>query len=156
MGELTALQRVQKFAAKNFQFSDPEFHGFNSVKSSDFASLLVNDGDLDLNSQLEIWADFSLAYTGEPPQSYRTINTLVMDWVDNNEDKIKKEVNPSLKEYLNKEFPDIDTKDLDDNFDDYIWEDQIDYMPEIEEEKKRIRFSIEIVLDVEEDEDEEK
>ena len=35
------------------------------------------------------------------------------------------------------------------DFDDYIWEDQVDYHPCLDEEKKEIGFTVELVLNVE-------
>jgi hypothetical protein len=156
MSQLTAFQLLAKLSSQNFKLKDLSFNGFDSIQASEFTSLLVvnSEDDKESGNTLDIWADFSLAYDGEPPDSYRALNTIIMDWVDNNEDDIKKEVNPHLKEYLTSNFPDIDLSDLDENFDDYIWEDQVDYYPEIDEENKQIKFSIELVLELEEDDGE--
>ena len=67
--------------------------------------------------------------------------------------KIEKteDIIPFLKEH----YKNVDVSDLKQDFDDYIWEDQVDYMPEIDEDKKEIKFSVDMVLEVEEKESDE-
>jgi len=146
---------MKKIASENFKLKDLKFVEFDTIKATEFTKLLVTDvdgeqKDYDDTHQLDVWVDMSLKYEGIYPQSYRTLNSMIMDWVDEHEEKIKKEINPKLKDFLDKVYPDIDTEDLNQDFDDYIWEDQVDYMPEINESNKEIRFSIELVLDIEE------
>jgi hypothetical protein len=151
---------MKKLASENFKIKSLKFLDFDYIKATEFASLSIDeDGEQEEaedTHELEVWADMSLSYEGTPPQSYRTLNAMIMDYVDDNEDKIKKEINPKLKSFLEKEYPDVDTSDLDEDFDDYIWEDQVDYLPEINESDKDITFSIELVLDVEDVESEDK
>jgi hypothetical protein len=155
MTRLSTLQALKKLAAENFKIKDVEFVEFDTIQAKEFSKLFVSkiDGekkDIEETHQLDVWVDMLMKYEGTPPQSYRTLNSMIMDWVDENEDKLKKEINPKLKEFLNKVYPDVDTSDLDEDFDDYIWEDQVDYMPELDESNKEIKFSIELVLDVDE------
>jgi len=154
MSSLSTLQLMKKIAAENFKVKDLKFLEFDTIKATEFSNLFVSriDGeqkDYDETHQLDVWVDMSLNYEGVPPQSYRTLNAMIMDYVDENEEKIKKEVNPKLKDFLNEVYPEIDTEDLDKDFDDYIWEDQVDYMPEIDESNNEIKFSVELVLDIE-------
>jgi len=153
----TTLQLLKKMASDGFKFSDLIFHGFGSIKAAERSALSIEDAeeDEDSENQLDIWADCSLGYEGAPPDSYRVLNMMVMDWVDANEQDLSKAINPRLKKFLENTFPEIVTDDLDENFDDYIWEDQVDYFPEIDEEEKRIKFSLELVLDLETEEDSE-
>lgn len=155
MSRLSTIQMMKKLAAENFKVKDVKFLDFDTIKSSEFSRLFVTDiddkqRDYDETHQLDVWVDMSLTYEGTPPQSYRTLNSMIMDWVDDNEEKLKKEINPRLKVFLNKMYPDVDTEDLDEDFDDYIWEDQVDYLPELYESDKEIKFTIELVLDIDE------
>jgi len=147
---------MKKIASENFKIKDLKFLEFDTVKAIELSSSVETDDEEDQEEthQLDVWVDMSLKYEGVPPQSYRTLNAMIMDYVDENEENIKKEVNPKLKDFLNKMYPEVDTSDLDEDFDDYIWEDQVDYMPELDESNNEVRFSIELVLDVEDYEDE--
>jgi hypothetical protein len=78
---------------------------------------------------------------------------MLQDWVDDHDEDLKKIINPKLIPFLKEHYKDVDVSDLKEDFDDYIWEDQVDYMPEIDEDKKEIRFVVELVLEVEESED---
>jgi hypothetical protein len=143
---------MKKLAAENFKIKDLKFVDFDTIMVDESFSDEDSDyeeDEVDEDHQLDVWADMVLTYEGTPPQSYRTLNSMIMDYVDDNEDKIKKEINPKLKSFLNKTYPDVDTSDLDEDFDDYIWEDQVDYMPELDEPGKEIKFTLELVLDVE-------
>jgi len=156
MSSLSTLQIMKKIASENFKIKDLKFLELDTVKAIELSSSVETDDEEDQEEthQLDVWVDMSLKYEGVPPQSYRTLNAMIMDYVDENEESIKKEVNPKLKDFLNKMYPEVDTSDLDEDFDDYIWEDQVDYMPELDESNNEVRFSIELVLDVEDYEDE--
>lgn len=161
----SAVQSMKLLASQNFKFGDVVFKGFDSVdeyESEGTINIKRDNIDQEIEhdyNQLDIWAELSISYEGDCPESYRVINSMIMDWVDGNEDKLKELINPELKKFLNDKFPDIDDSDLDTDFDDYIWEDQVDYTPEVDQEEKKIDFSIELVLEImeddEEDEDEE-
>lgn len=155
MATLSTIQALKKIAAEKFKLGDLRFVEFDTIKSTELGKVILEKVDgVNVEGkeihQVDAWADMGLSYEGTPPESYRVLNTMIMDWVDGNEEKIKKEINPKLKDFLAKAYPDIDTSDLNEDFDDYIWEDQVDYMPEIDEENNEIRFTIELVLDVEE------
>ena len=60
---------------------------------------------------------------------------------------------PKLIPFLKERFKDLDVSDLKEDFDDYIWEDQVDYIPGISEEDGRLHFSVELVLDVVDDDE---
>jgi hypothetical protein len=79
---------------------------------------------------------------------------MLQDWVDDHDVDLKKMINPKLTAFLKDNYDDIDISDLNQDFDDYIWEDQVDYMPEIDEEAKKIQFSVELVLEIEEEDSE--
>lgn len=154
--KLTAIEAMKRVAATSFKFGDVSFNGFNDIKKVEVETKTKENGMVedDQGANIDAWAELSIKYEGEPPQSYRVLNSMIMDWVDDNEAKLKKIINPQLKSYLQKEYPDIDLSDLEEDFDDYIWEDQVDYMPEINESKKKIDFVLELVLEVDEVEEE--
>jgi len=152
------IQVFKKLASKNFKLKEVQFVEFTDIGKCDVSqSLTVDKGEGSSASiifdkdMFEIVAELKLKFDGESPKSYRVLNSMLMDWVDDNESDLKKIINPKLKEFLNKEYPDIDTSDLDEDFDDYIWEDQVDYSPEIDEENSEIHFTLELVLNVEEE-----
>jgi len=152
--KVSAIQAMKRLAAENFKFKDVSFKNFEKVDVSDVEDK-KEDKDPDIQSHLEVWAELILPYEGTPPESYRILNSMLMDWVDENEQELKKIINPELVAFLDGQYKDVDTSDLDQDFDDYIWEDQVDYMPIVDEDKKEITFTLELVLEIEEDEDSE-
>lgn len=160
MMRVSAIQMAKRMASQNFRLNDMRFEGFEDIGETALTHSISIErrGQLsefeDEFRQLDIWAHMSLAYEGEVPQSYRVLNSIVLDIVDERENEIKKEINPKLKDFLKERFPDIDTEDLDEDFDDYIWEDQVDYYPGIDVEDDRLHFMIELVLEIDDDEDE--
>lgn len=149
MSRLSSIMLMKKLAAQNFNLGEVQFNGFDEIKQTSLVNISDENGDT--TNQLDIWADMSIKFKGMYPDSYRVLNAMIMDWVDENEDKIKKVINSKLKEFLRTNYPDIDVSDVDEDFDDYIWEDQVDYYPEIDEENGVIHFSLELVLDLEDE-----
>jgi hypothetical protein len=148
------VEMMKVTASKNLKFMDAKFKDFESIDIEEESESIADEGMEDYSSHVEIWANMSLTYEGELPDSYRVLNRMIGDWVDDHDDELKKEINPKLLPFLKDHFKDVDLSDLSEEFDDYIWEDQVDYMPDIREDKKEIDFTIELVLDVEEsDED---
>lgn len=153
MLRLSAVQAMKAAASRNFRLKDVEFLGFESIDETTVQS--VTDGDEDMYAQVDVWAKMRISFEGAVPESYRVLNAAIMDWVEEHEGDLKGEINPKLIPYLKKTYSDIDVSDLDEDFDDYIWEDQVDYMPDVDEEKGAIDFELELVLDIDEPEDEE-
>lgn len=156
----TEIHAMKKLASKNFKLKDVEFIGFDDIGKSDVKHTVTvekNDNigmgvifDADM---FEVVADLKINFEGNPPESYRVLNSMIMDWVDDNEGSLKKILNPELKGFLEKEYPEVDTSDLDEDFDDYIWEDQVDYNVSMGEEEGYIYFTLDLVLSVEEEEE---
>jgi len=151
MLRLSAVQAMKVAASRNLRLKDVEFLGFESVDETTVEA--VADGERDMFAQVDVWAKMRLSFDGAIPESYRVLNAAIMDWVEEHEGDLKKEINPKLIPYLKKTYSDLDTSDLDEDFDDYIWEDQVDYMPDVDEGKGTIDFEIELVLDIDEPED---
>lgn len=155
MMRVSTVAVMKKMASDNFKLKDVRFNDFEAIDYEEVVKTVSKTDLSDFEAQLEVWANLTLSYQGEPPDSYRVLNGMIQDWVEENEDDIKKIVNPKLIPYLKEQFKEIDTSDLQDDFDDYIWEDQVDYMPEVDEDKKEIRFTVELVLDIDESEEDE-
>lgn len=142
---------MSKKASENFKLKEAKFIAFDNIEIDEENTVENNDEDYSAN--LEVWANVEITYEGVPPESYRVLNRMLQDWVDDNDKKLKEMINPKLSDFLKEKYGDIDLSDLNAEFDDYIWEDQVDYMPEIDEDKKKIQFVVELVLEVEEEDD---
>lgn len=153
--KMTAVLAMKKIASEKFKLKDVTFDGFDSIDLKDIGDSITDSELEDLDTQIEAWAKLRIAYEGEPPENYRVLNSIIMDWVDDHDENLKKTINPELKAFLHDQYKNIDISHLDENFDDYIWEDQVDYMAEIDENNKEIKFVVELVLEVEETEDSE-
>jgi hypothetical protein len=159
MLRVSAIEAAKIVNAANFILgNDIKFEDFIDVGETSLSHTInvrkngeMTEYEQEFN-QLDIWAHLSLSFEGEAPDSYRVLNSIIIDWVDEHEAELKKIINPKLIPFLKDKFVDLDVSDLKEDFDDYLWEDQIDYMPGIDEEDGRLHFSIELVLDIDDDE----
>lgn len=149
----SVVEFMAKKASENFKLKEAKFIGFDNIEIDEENA--VENNDEEFSARLEVWANIEIAYEGEPPDSYRVLNRMLQDWVDDNETQLKKMINPKLSDFLKEKYEGLDLSDLNQDFDDYIWEDQVDYMPDIDEDGKKIQFVVELVLEIEEDEDDE-
>lgn len=148
----TSLQLMKRLAAERLQLKDLEFAGFERIDTTMLSER--TDGDEDTDVQVEAWANFRVTYEGELPESYRTINAMIMDWVDGHEKEVTGLISDKLIAWLTEQYPNADLSDLEKDMGDFLWEDQVDYMPEVDEDKKTIGFTVELVMDIEEDSEE--
>lgn len=150
----SAVEYMKKLASSKLKLKDVEFIDFESIDLSEEGETTVGDNDnQSYEAQIDVEANLRLKYEGELPDSYRVLNGMIQDWVDEHESDLKKMINPKLISFLKDHYKNIDVSDLQEDFDDYIWEDQVDYLPEVDEEKKEIVFMLEMVLDLDEEED---
>ena len=98
---------------------------------------------------LEIWAAVKVSYDGEIPESYKTLNLIIGDWVNDNIKALTTEIHKNLKDHIKTSYPESAFDDLEQTEDSAIWTDQLDYMPLIDENDKSFTIEIELVLDTE-------
>lgn len=152
MLRMSTVQTMKVLASSNFKLKDVSFEGFESIEETRIEER--HNSEEDMFAQLDVWANMKISYEGNLPDSYRVLNAAIMDWVEEHDEELKKVINPKLIPFIKGRYPDVDISDLREDFDDYIWEDQVDYMPEVDEDTKTIKFSIELVLDIDEPNDE--
>jgi len=131
---LDYIRQIQ--ASQNFKISDD----FKFVEFDDLTNEGLEEGEDP--DQLEIWAGIQIKFDGDVPESYRTLNYIIGEWVDQHRDELTKVIQEHLVEHA-KSFYDDSEVDLEDTM---IWEDQLDYMPRIDYENKKIIVDIELVL----------
>jgi hypothetical protein len=148
--KVSVVAAMKQNAAKNLKLKDVSFIDFDSIDMEEMKASITEADIQEFSATVEVSANLRITYDGEPPDSYRVLNSMIQDWVDDHDEDLKKIINPKLIPFLKEHYKDLDTSDLKEDFDDYIWEDQVDYMPEIDENKKEIRFSLDLVLDVDE------
>jgi hypothetical protein len=98
---------------------------------------------------VEIWAAIEVPFRGEIPESYKTLNLMIGDWVAKNENALTKLFHEKLIGHFKKHYPSSDTSGIIDSEETSIWLDQLDYMPRIDEKNKTMTIEIELVLDTE-------
>jgi len=153
MMKVSVVAAMKQKAAENFKLKDVSFIDFESIDMEEMSKVITEADLQEFSATVEVSANLLITYEGVPPDSYRVLNSMLQDWVDDHDEDLKKIINPKLIPFLKEHYKDVDVSDLKEDFDDYIWEDQVDYMPEIDEDKKEIRFMVELVLEVEESED---
>jgi hypothetical protein len=131
-------------AATKFKISDD----FDFVEFEDL-SLEEAEKEKQFPDLLEIMARTRLHYEGEPPESYKALNLMIGDWVEKNLGKLTDVIHEKLKEHFNTFYPESEHSALDDVDNTAIWADQLDYMPDIDEEARTIVIDVELVLHAE-------
>lgn len=141
---LSALQSAKLAAKSNFKLKDLKFVEIYNV-SEKFAS---TNGE-----EIDIWASLAISYEGTPPDSYRVLNSMIMDFTEDKKEDLGKVLALPLKSFMSERFPAVDLSELDKDVSDFIFEEQVDFLPEIEEDSKDILFQIELIVEVEESEE---
>jgi hypothetical protein len=135
-------------AAQNFSLKDNfEFIAFDDITAEHIEEMQETP------ESLEIWAAIKVPYTGEIPESYKILNLMIGDWVESNLEKLTPALHEELKKHFGENYPESDASALDQMEDTAIWLDQLDYMPDIDEEAKTMQIEIELVLNAESDEE---
>ena len=131
-------------ASEKFKISDD----FSFVEFDDMTQEGLKEGETP--DELEIWAGVKIKYEGEIPESYRTLNYIIGEWVDSHSEQLTAVIHEHLSEHAQVFYEGSDL-DLEDSM---IWEDQLDYMPRINTETKTMIIDVELVLIAEPEEDE--
>jgi hypothetical protein len=137
----------QVHANQNFKIKNNfEFLDFDDITSEE----LEKDSTPE---QIEIWAAVKIRYEGKVPESYKILNLTIGDWVASQENALTKVIHDKLKGHFKEAYPNSDTSEVHAESDSAIWEDQLDYMPRVDEKEKSIIIEIELVLEAEPVED---
>lgn len=136
-------------AKKTFKILDD----FEFVEFDDVSKEVIKEDDPEPD-QKEIWAGIRVKYDGNIPESYRVLNFLIGEWVEENEEELTRVVHRELKKYFKENYPDVDASELENTQDSVIWSDQVDFMPRAEEGTKSMVIDIDLVVDTEEEEEE--
>lgn len=133
-------------ASQSFKIKDKfDFLNFDDITS--------DDSDGSVPEQIEIWAAIRIHYEGKVPDSYKALNFIIGDWVSKSEKELTGVIHKKLKGHFSELYPDSDVSEITAETESAIWEDQLDYMPRIDEEEKSILIEIELVLEAEPIED---
>lgn len=139
------MARDLKELKNNFFVGDPVLEEIHDADNRELLGL--SDYDFTL------FAHMSARYEGEPPESYRVLNAFILDMVTDHREDFNTDLAKPVIDYLNDHYSDGDLSELQDGIDDFIWESQIDYIPMLDPENKRIYFDIELILVMESTED---
>ena len=147
----SVVAAMKQKSAENLKLKDVSFVDFDSIDLEEMSASITEADLQEFSASVEVSANLKITYEGTLPDSYRVLNSMIQDWVDDHDEDLKKVINPKLIPFLKEHYKDVDISDLKEDFDDYIWEDQVDYMPEIDEDNNVIKFTVDLVLEVEED-----
>lgn len=138
----SSLEFVRLVNAKQkFKMTTFEFQEFDDVTKE------INEDPVP--DQVEIWASVKVKYEGEIPESYKSLNLFIGDWVEENEEQLSKVIHEKLQGHFTENYPGSDASALQAVEDTAIWLDQLDYMPRIDETEKTLTIEIEMVLEAE-------
>lgn len=116
----------------------------------DGGSRMANAGDID-PSDFVIVADVSIPFSGTVPSSARVLNALVTDWVAANLQQVDALLREPVGQYLEDNYPEIDLGAILEGNHILVWEDQVDYMVAIDPDDGNLHFTVETLLDLEQD-----
>jgi hypothetical protein len=130
-------------AAQKFKIQDKfEFVGFDDISASHIRE------EKNVPETLEIWAAVKVHYDGELPGSYRSLNFIIGDWVEKHTDQLTENLYEELHKHFSNNY-EGDFSDLKKSQESPIWEDQLDFMPRIEQNDNSMIVEIELVLNAE-------
>jgi len=129
-------------AKKKLSFSDD----FKFIEFDDISKEEIKP-DSPIPDNVEMWSAIQLHYKGEIPESYKTLNLIIGDWVEEHEEELANVINNKLKEHFKEYYP-ASEFGLEEG-DSSIWLDQLDYMPRIDPSDNSMIIEIELVLDTE-------
>jgi len=132
-------------AAKKFKIKDD----FEFISLDDVSSEHIEEHK-SVPELLEIWAAVRVFYEGEMPDSYKSLNLIIGDWVNNNIESLTDVLHKELQEHFGTFYENSSIDDLNDVEGTAIWKDQLDYMPIMDEKENSIIIEIELVLHAEE------
>jgi len=128
-------------AAQNFTIKDEfEFVEFEDITQQDISE------DRSFPDVLEIMARVKIGYDGTPPESYKVLNLMIGDWVEKNMGQLTDIIHSRLLTHFEENYPESDATELKQLENSAIWTDQLDYMPDVDEEGKSMVIDIELVL----------
>ena len=132
-------------AIKNFKIKDEfEFIDFDDITPDAMSE------DSPIPEHIEIWAAVKIFYEGTIPESYKTLNLIIGDWVTSHTKSLTKVIHQQLKTHFTSAYPNSDHSEIsEDSEDSAIWEDQLEYMPRINEKENYMIIEIELVLESE-------
>jgi len=126
----------------SFKIGDPSLEEIHDAGNREVLGLSDED--------FTLYAHMSASYEGEPPEDIRVLNGLVLNIVSDNLDEFNTQLALPVTEYLKANYGDGDLSDITDGLEDFIWESQVDYLPMLDPENKRVYFDIEMLLVMEE------
>jgi hypothetical protein len=132
----------QIHANQNFKIKD-------NFEFLDFDDITSDMTDKESPEHIEIWAAVKIFYDGKIPDSYKILNLTIGDWVASHERDLTKIIHNKLKDHISSQYPNSESEDIHEESESSIWEDQLDYMPRINEDDKHMIIEIELVLDSE-------
>ena len=129
-------------AEQNFRILDQ----FEFIELSDAAA----EGVSELSSVpdvLDIISVIKVHYDGQAPESYKVLNLMIGDWVEQHLDELTKVIHEKLKGHFQEYYPNSDISDMDEE-DTAIWTDQLDFLPTMESDNAML-IDIELILHAE-------
>ena len=132
-------------AEQNFRISDQfEFIELSDSAAEGISELSTVPDVLDIISVIKVHCE------GQPPESYKVLNLMIGDWVEQHLDELTEVIHEKLKGHFNEYYPNSNISDLDEE-DTAIWTDQLDFLPTMEPNDKSMLIDIELILHAEPD-----
>jgi hypothetical protein len=122
---------------------------FEFIEFDDIAKETMDENS-PIPDHIEIWAAVKVPYEGEIPESYKTLNLIIGDWVNSNQNALTKVLHQRLTDHFKEHYPNSEVGNLSEEVEDTaIWLDQLDYMPRIHEGENYMVIEIELILETE-------
>ena len=138
--EVMAAKEVHK-GKGNFKLSNPQLVEVHDAGDYEISGIVLEGFD--------IYVSMTLDYAGTPPDNYRVLNGIVMDWVDDNLKELEQQLQPEVDAYFKRQYPNIDISEFDSSTEDFVWDQQVDYLTLVHEDERKVHFEVELVFNIE-------
>jgi hypothetical protein len=102
-----------------------------------------------------VYVQVAIPYTGTIPENHRVLNALMSDYISSRAKNLEVMLNKPVLTFLSNEYKGVaDFSDLLQGMEDYLWEDQVDYVPLVDAPNKKVYVTLELMLSMEQTENE--
>jgi hypothetical protein len=97
-----------------------------------------------------VYAQVAVPFTGKPPEDHRVLNALMSDYVSEKKKDLEGLLHKPVLSFIVREYQnDADYSEILNGMDDYLWDEQVDYIPLLDVKNSRIFITIELMLAME-------
>jgi hypothetical protein len=96
-----------------------------------------------------MYAQVAVPCEGNIPEDHRVLNVIISDYMADKKSVLETSLQKPVLSFLVREYQGVaDYSEVLNGMEDFIWEDQVDYLPLVDKTSNRIFFTIELLLEM--------